>query len=76
MLEGLTPPNSRSVYCKVAQELEALSSEDAAILNNALADRATWGSRTLSTALRARGLSIADTTLTKHRNGVCACYRG
>jgi hypothetical protein len=75
MLEGLTPPKNRSVYCKVADVYATLDESDRKILQAAVDDVDTWGARTLSTALRNRGLSMADTTITKHRNKGCACYR-
>ena len=75
MLEGLTPPKSAAIYCKVDQTIATLSESDANILIAALMDQETWGDRTLSNALRERGISIADTTLRKHRNKVCACFR-
>jgi hypothetical protein len=76
MLEGLEPPKSKSVYCKVSQTLEKLEDNDAAILIAALADVDRWGAKTLQNALRERGLSLSDTTIAKHRNKTCACYRG
>ena len=76
MLEGLTPPKNKTVYCKIEQTLSSLSEADAKILTEALDNTDAWGARTLSTALRERGISIADTTITKHRSRTCACYRG
>ena len=76
MLEGLTPPSNKAVYCKIDQILQTLDKSDAEILTNAIANPDLWGARTLSTALRERGISVADTTITKHRSGTCACYRG
>lgn len=75
MLEGLTPPQNKAVYCKIQQIQATLDQADLAILNKALDDTASWGARTLSTALRNRGLSVADTTITKHRQQACACFR-
>ena len=75
MLEGLTPPKNKAVYCKVAQVMEDLEESDVQILQNALADTERWKNKTLSSALRTKGLSIADTTLAKHRAKTCACYR-
>jgi len=76
MLEGLEPPKSKSVYCKVAQTLEKLDENDSKILSAALQDIDRWAAKTLQNALRERGLSLSDTTITKHRNKTCACYRG
>jgi hypothetical protein len=76
MLEGLTPPPNKAEYCKIAQIIETLDPSDAKIFQEAVNNTELWGSRTLSTALRTRGVSIADTTITKHRSRGCACYRG
>jgi len=76
MLEGLEPPKNKSVYCKVAQLREKLEETDLIILDTALEDKERWGAKTLQNALRERGLSLADTTISKHRNNTCACYRG
>jgi hypothetical protein len=75
MLEGLTPPKNRAVYCRIDQLLAEMSAEDKQILIDAL-DSPSWSANALSTALRQRGVSVADTTITKHRNKTCACYRG
>ena len=75
MLEGLEPPQNKAIYCKIAQISETLSEADLEILNSALADKNRWGAKTLMKALRDRGLSVADTTIAKHRNNQCACYR-
>ena len=76
MLEGLTPPKNRAVYCRINQLLDDMTSEDQKILTDALADTIAWSANALSTALRQRGVSVADTTIAKHRNKACACYRG
>jgi len=75
MLEGLTPAKNRSVYCKIEQLLATLEKNDSAILIAALADTYNWSAKGLSNALRQRNLSVADTTIAKHRNRACACYR-
>lgn len=74
MLEGLTPPTNKAVYCKIEQMAASLDEADRKILFEAI-DSPEWGARTLSNALRNRGLSVADTTITKHRQKACACYR-
>ena len=76
MLENLVPKKNKSEYCKIANTLAILDEPDVKILVTALEDRDTWSAKGLSNALRERGLSIADTTIAKHRNKVCACYRG
>lgn len=75
MLEGLEPRKSKSVYCKIAIVSETLDAKDIKILNEALEDRDRWSDKGLSTALRERGLSLADTTIAKHRRRICACFR-
>lgn len=75
MLEGLEPPKNKAVYCKIALTLEQLDEADKTILTNALEDVEKWGAKTLSNALRTKGLSLADTTISKHRNKTCACFR-
>lgn len=75
MLEGLTPPPNKSVYCKIDLMAQELDESDRKILFDAIDDHETWGARTLSSALRQRGISVADTTITKHRQRACACFR-
>ena len=53
-----------------------LSDKDYKILIDAIENTEVWGARTLSTALRQKGVSVADTTITKHRKKACACFRG
>jgi hypothetical protein len=76
VLEGLKPPKSRSEYCKIELTMKDLSKGDAQILADALENTDLWGAKTLSNALREKGLSIADTTISKHRKKICACFRG
>jgi hypothetical protein len=75
MLEGMTPPKSKTIYCKIADMSAKLSDEDGAIFMEAIDSPELWGANTLSIQLRQRGLSVADTTITKHRSKTCACYR-
>ena len=75
MLEGLTPPANAAVYCKVDQVLQTLDEADKKILSDAIANKDLWPAKTLSKQLRLRGISMADTTLSKHRANTCACYR-
>ena len=76
MLEGLEPLKSKAVYCKVDQMRNTLSAEDYAIFIAAVDDKDKWPAKTLTNALRQRGVSVADTTITKHRQRACACHRG
>lgn len=75
MLEGLEPPKNKAVYCKVDLMKETLSSEDYAIFIAAVDDKDKWPAKTLTNALRQRGVSVADTTISKHRQRACACFR-
>ena len=72
MLEGLTPPK-RTLPCKVRDVLENLNAEDQEILTNALADYKLWSARTLELELRKRGIMISDSSIERHRAGVCSC---
>lgn len=76
MLEGLEPPKNRSEYCKIDQMKDDLSESDYAIFIEAVNDKAKWPAKTLTNALRQRGVSVADTTISRHRSQICACYRG
>ena len=72
MLEGLTPPK-RVMPCRVRDVLEDLNAEDKEILSNALADYKLWSARTLELELRKRGIMISDSSIERHRAGVCSC---
>lgn len=73
MLEGLKPPSSlRS--CKVGNIAATLTDKDRDILLNAIADRDTWSIKSLSKALRERGIELSDSPLTNHRAKACACF--
>jgi hypothetical protein len=76
MLDGLTPPQNRAEYCKIADMAAEMKESDRTIFIGAIDDHASWPANTLSIALRQRGTSVADTTITKHRKRACACYRG
>lgn len=75
MLEGLEPKKNKGIYCKIEQLLATLDEADQKILTKALADKDKWSDKGLSTALRERKLSVADTTIAKHRRKICACFR-
>lgn len=75
MLEGLKPPPNKAYYCRVSQVLAELDQADQEILDQAIADYRSWPAKTLQKALRERGLTLADTTITKHRNQLCACAK-
>jgi hypothetical protein len=75
MLEGLEPTKNRVYYCKVDLLKKELDTKDYQILIDAIADADKWSAKGLQTALRTRGVILADTTITKHRNQVCNCFR-
>jgi hypothetical protein len=75
MLEGLKPPPNKAYYCRVSQVLSELDQADQEILDQAIADYRSWPAKTLQNALKERGLTLADTTITKHRNQLCACAK-
>lgn len=75
MLEGLTPPSNKTVFCKIDNLAAEMTPEDRAIFMAAIADHITWPANTLSNALRQRSVSVADVTITKHRLRTCACFR-
>ena len=72
MLEGLTPPE-RITPCAVRTLREAFNENDLAIFDKALADFDSWPHKTLSTALRERGVEISDKPIRMHRTGKCSC---
>lgn len=73
MLEGLKPPPHKAWDCRVRAILEKLETSDQEILKTALEDLESWPAKTLSKALRERGITLADTTITKHRQLLCQC---
>lgn len=75
MLEGLTPPKNRSVYCRIADLAAEMSEADKEIFMTAIEDKEAWSAKGLSTGLRQHGVSVADTTIQKHRSRACACFR-
>jgi hypothetical protein len=75
MLEGLKPPVRANYLCKVRFYLTSLKKTDAEILEKAIDDKKLWPAKTLSDQLAQRSVKLADTTITKHRNQLCSCYR-
>lgn len=75
MLEGLKPSYKKR-ECSVTILLSNLEEADAKILSEAIGNLHIWTANALSKALRERGITIADHTITKHRNQVCICYKG
>jgi hypothetical protein len=75
MLEGLEPPKNRTYYCKVELLRDELEPSDYLILLSAIADTEKWPAKTLQKALAQRKVKLSDTTIGKHRQQVCACFR-
>jgi hypothetical protein len=72
MLEDLKPP-VRQFPCKVRTVLSELDDKDKKILIDALADTAAWPHKTLSNALKTRGVQLVDSSIQRHREGNCSC---
>ena len=74
MLEGLEPPKQKFT-CKVSILLSDLDKKDAEILEAAIGDARKWPAKSLQKALKERGVSLADTVISKHRTKLCRCYK-
>jgi mRNA degradation ribonuclease J1/J2 len=74
MLDGLTP-YGKQLTCRVRSVLEELDEKDREILIAAIANSKTWQARTLENSLRERGITISDTSITRHRQGHCSCLK-
>ncbi len=75
MLEGLTPARSKARPCAVVALINRLDEADGKILSDAVKNVQRWTASSLSAALKERGLTIADMTITRHRNKLCVCYK-
>ena len=73
MLEDLKPIK-QSRPCAVNTLINKLEKKDQEILIAALANP-EWHSKSLARELSARGLSISDHPILKHRKGECSCSR-
>lgn len=74
MLEDLKP-QKRITPCGIRRLKEELSPEDAAILEQAVSDAATWSVHGLTDALKKKGLSVGYQVVYRHRNRLCSCAR-
>jgi len=73
MLEDLTnEPRVRP--CRVNTIKATLNAADQAKLEAAVTDP-TWPISTLEKQLRAKGLDISDSSITRHREKRCACSK-
>ena len=65
MLEGLEPPKPNRKG-RIEEVLETLDAKDQKILLDALNDY-NWSANGLSVALRARGVRLSSSTITRYR---------
>lgn len=72
MLEGLKPVK-KIRPCRIREILAGLDDSDKDILETALADFRNWSTRGLEKALKGRGVEVSDTSIERHRNGICSC---
>jgi len=72
MLEDLKPP-VRQFPCKVRTILAELDDKDKAILISAINSPDIWPAKTLSNSLKARGVQLIDSSINRHREGICSC---
>jgi hypothetical protein len=73
MLEDLTnEPRVRP--CRIANIKAGLSAADQSKLEEATSDT-TWPVKQLEKQLRARGIEISDSSITRHREKRCSCSK-
>lgn len=73
LLDGLEVPQ-RNRPCRVRTVLAELEPKDSKILADAIASP-DWAARTLSMALKERGLMLSDSAISSHRKKMCSCGR-
>jgi predicted metalloendopeptidase len=73
MLEGLTP-TPRKFPCAVRTLIETLEAKDSKIFQEAI-QNLDWRPKTLSRALRDRGIVLSDDSIARHRRGQCSCSK-
>lgn len=74
ILENFEPPK-KNYACKIRSILIDLELEDKKVLVAALKDTDRWPAKTLSNALKQRGVSLVDASITRHRQGLCSCLK-
>lgn len=72
LLDGLEP-HKKARSCRVRTLLAELDAKDGAILESAMKSVDLWPAKTLSVALRQRGVLLSDNAITHHRSGACSC---
>lgn len=74
LLGDLGQPPKKVWPCRVRSLYSELDKADAEIFDNAIGDRA-WKAESLSKALAARGVTIAGSAITRHRQKACSCLK-
>jgi len=73
LLDNLEPP--KKVWpCRVRTLYSEFDKTDADIFDNAVSDP-NWKAETLSKALATRGITIAGSAITRHRQKECSCSK-
>lgn len=72
LLDGLEP-HKKARNCRVRSWLGELEQKDADILASALKSPDLWPAKTLSNALKQRGVLLSDSAITHHRSQACSC---
>jgi len=72
LLDGLEP-HKKARNCRVRTVLAELDKKDVATLETALKSPDLWGAKTLSNALKIRGVLLSDNAISNHRKGACSC---
>jgi hypothetical protein len=72
LLDGLEP-HKKARPCRVRSLLAELEKKDADILASALQSPDLWPAKTLSNALKQRGVLLSDSAITHHRSKACSC---
>lgn len=74
MLEGLEP-QKQNFTCKVNTISQGLEKKDLEIFLAAINDSRKWSAKGLQRALKERGIVLADTVISRHRQKLCRCYQ-
>ena len=73
MLENLKPVTRERPSCRVRTLFEELEPEDSQHLRAYIDDLETWSAHGLHKALDAVGVSLAVSSILRHRSGGCSC---
>lgn len=73
MLEDLSVP-VKQIPCRIRTLKEELSPKDAEILEAAVMNP-EWGLKTLSNELAKRGAKASDSSIKRHREKACSCWK-